>query len=72
MNQLVRPRDPANESLLTTVFENYVEVVEVDGQHVELSLWDTAGTSKSHAGLTCEARKTLTVCARCHTRIPMS
>jgi hypothetical protein len=26
------------------VFENYVEMVEVDGTTVELSLWDTAGT----------------------------
>jgi hypothetical protein len=26
-----------------TVFENYVEMVEVDGTMVELSLWDTAG-----------------------------
>lgn len=26
------------------VFENYVETVNVDGQVVDLSLWDTAGT----------------------------
>jgi hypothetical protein len=25
------------------VFENYVEMIEVDGTMVELSLWDTAG-----------------------------
>lgn len=27
------------------MFENYVEMVQVDDQQVELSLWDTAGES---------------------------
>lgn len=29
------------------MFENYVEMIQVDDQVVELSLWDTAGTSLS-------------------------
>lgn len=41
-------RSSSNGSLLLLiwpVFENYVEILEVDDDRVELSLWDTAGPS---------------------------
>jgi len=31
------------EEYVPTVFENYVADVEIDGRHIELTLWDTAG-----------------------------
>ena len=36
-------KDEFNEQYIPTVFENYVTDIEVDGQSVELVLWDTAG-----------------------------
>jgi GTPase SAR1 family protein len=40
------------------VFENYVEVLQVDDQAVELSLWDTAGEPEfTQHVLKCRARR---------------
>lgn len=35
------------------MFENYVQDLTIDGQLVELSLWDTAGTSLSNHTIDC-------------------
>jgi len=40
---IVFSKDQFPEVYVPTVFENYVADVEVDGKHVELALWDTAG-----------------------------
>ncbi|MEE6528049.1 hypothetical protein FKM82_029930 [Ascaphus truei] len=40
---IVFSKDEFPESHIPTVFENYVEDIEVDGKRVELALWDTAG-----------------------------
>jgi len=40
---IVFSKDKFPEEYIPTVFENYVSDIEVDGQQVELVLWDTAG-----------------------------
>ncbi|KAJ1559209.1 GTP-binding protein Rho1 [Cladochytrium tenue] len=40
---IVFSRNQFPEVYVPTVFENYIADVEVDGRHVELALWDTAG-----------------------------
>lgn len=39
------------------MFENYVEMVQVDDQQVELSLWDTAGEQAGPINTVSEYRK---------------
>ncbi|KAI9269013.1 P-loop containing nucleoside triphosphate hydrolase protein [Phascolomyces articulosus] len=40
---IVYSREIFPEVHIPTVFETYVKEVEVDGKHIELALWDTAG-----------------------------
>jgi len=40
---IVFSKDEFPEEYVPTIFENYVADIEVDGQPVELALWDTAG-----------------------------
>jgi len=40
---IVFSKDEFPETYVPTVFENYVADINVDGQPVELALWDTAG-----------------------------
>jgi hypothetical protein len=49
------------------VFENYVEMVEVDGTMVELSLWDTAGGSERVVWADEQVKKISTGCDPFHT-----
>lgn len=43
LSQCRRTNATYKQVYVPTVFENYVADVEVDGKHVELALWDTAG-----------------------------
>lgn len=38
------------QSYVPTVFENYTASFEIDGQRIELSLWDTSGKETSVCG----------------------
>jgi hypothetical protein len=38
---------PPGHSHAALVFENYVEMLQIDDQMVEFSLWDTAGNVSS-------------------------
>ncbi|XP_024419399.2 transforming protein RhoA isoform X1 [Desmodus rotundus] len=45
---MVFSRNPFPEAYVPTVFESSVAVIEVDGERVELALWDTAGQEDYH------------------------
>jgi hypothetical protein len=54
------------------VFENYVELLDVDGDAVELSLWDTAGEWITFIPFDVQDKKNSIDYAHYPTRIRMS
>lgn len=49
------------QTYIPTVFENYTSGLEIEEQHIELSLWDTSGEKSKLYSYTCTAVFTLMV-----------